>query len=163
MLGRTTGRVKTGSRSAEREWPNPRCAVGHAEMVNLRHARIHSEPSIPTGVKCRPVCPKRSGRVVSQPEVMARVGFVGITSGLPVIRPLSGLSSPKVHETRWIFWLALTRARPTRDELHAGYGQRRQDKIGSHQLDRTFLQQAAETQFSGRRLQAKDGIANNFA
>ena len=42
-------------------------------------------------------------------------------------------------------------------------GQRRQDKIGSHQLDRTFLQQAAETQFSGRRLQAKDGIANNFA
>jgi hypothetical protein len=36
-------------------------------------------------------------------------------------------------------------------------------RISSHQLDRTFLQQAAETQFSGRRLQAKDGIANNFA
>ena len=85
-----------------------------------------------------------------------------ITSEL-LIRPLSRLSSPKVHENRWIFWLALTRARPTRGELHTGYGQRRQDKIGSHQLDRTFLQQAAETQFSGRRLQAKDGIANNFA
>src|ERR1700731_218563 len=69
----------------------------------------------------------------------------------------------QVHENRWIFWLAPTRARPTRGELHARYGQRRQDKIGSHQLDKTFLQQAAETQFSGRRLQAKDSIANNFA
>jgi len=46
MLGSATGKVKADSRPTGPGWQNPTRAIGPAEMVSFRHARIHSVPFI---------------------------------------------------------------------------------------------------------------------